>query len=1136
MKKNYICNLVWLMVLIPLWGFTQNISPLSEDSDWTIEAIYPVNDYASGLAWDGDYIYIGGYGGNQGAHIYRFDPSDGSHELFFTGPQDQAFGLTFDGEYLWTIDRESPSSTPAYALKLDMDGNAVDQFDLPDHYMSGIAFDDGNFWVATYFPNPGTIYHLDASDDPWDTIAYFEPPQNQPWDLARQDQYLWIAEYNESNLHQVELDGTMVETYPGSNYRTSGVVYDGNFLWYVSRESNGDSFLYKVNLTGEGTPQISVPGSFDFAHVTIHDTKTWEMPIENTGEGDLVINDIMIAESEPFYAEEIFPLTIEPGQSHVVEIQFAPLEIGFYESTLLLETNDPSNPQVDINLNGVGLAPEPYLYTNQENIDYGGVRFKSSSREYLYLQNMGNGLLEISGIHLSDESFYLGYDVEFPITLEPVESIELPLWFHPLVTLLIEAEATVMYNHDNSPLVIDLSGTSQDMDYPVGDVLWEHQFTGSFDYHAKAIMSMPDINHNGYQDILVGTRDNTIRAFNGNASDDADLLWEIQLGTVEYPKAMALASDINGDGLSDIVVGTAWGDRAVTALSSQTGEVLWRFETNLYGQGGWVYMVDVKYDYNGNGYLDVLAATGDDVDGTGPKRVFCLDGKNGEIIWETSINAAAYSVVAVEDFTGDGSPDVVAGASSPTDQGRVIGINGATGAIEWEYITPGTSVWAVEQISDITGNGISDLIAGSFNGEYFLMDITDGSVEHSGTLGNVLILDFWKAGDINGDGYEDIIPAYSTISNAVAISGQNGEILWSTSISDQPWSISVLRDITGDGINDVAVGTLFQNNNVYFLDGSDGEIIDIVPFASAVDAIGNIPDITGDNSVEVIAGGRDGYLAVLSGGLGVDAPKYTINFEVKDTLGNPLKETLMHITQTGHRMYTDTAGQAAIALYQGNYDFLAKKQGFITGTGTFEVQNEELFIEVTLIEGVEEFMVTFDVTDDQQPPQPLEEVAITVSMKEVTLFTDENGLAEIQLEPGIYDFTAKKDHFFPYDNSFEVVDENLQISFAMQSDDTYVQSLNHPYLSRAYCYPNPFTDYTQIIFSLVKDTEVSFTFYDSNGRVVKRTQNQRFPAGEHEYYWNGSRKDGSLLGQGLYFFEIKTGDKVFRDRVIILRK
>ena len=87
-------------------------------AEWTVVETFIVPEGAAGLAWDGEYLYCGIYGVN-GDYFYQIDPSDGSSEFIFSveGLGD-CFGLTYDGEHLWTTDHPSPSSS----IKLANDG------------------------------------------------------------------------------------------------------------------------------------------------------------------------------------------------------------------------------------------------------------------------------------------------------------------------------------------------------------------------------------------------------------------------------------------------------------------------------------------------------------------------------------------------------------------------------------------------------------------------------------------------------------------------------------------------------------------------------------------------------------------------------------------------------------------------------------------------------------------------------------------------------------------------------------------------------------------------------------------------------------------------------------------------------
>ncbi len=1119
-----------------LYGNLQNAIPEIDNNGWTIVNIYEVNSHASGLAYDGEIFYIGSYGGGHGDKMYTFDPETEELELLFEGDQEEALGLTYDGEYLWTIN-QTGATTPAIALQLDMEGNEVSQFDLPGSYMSGIAWDDGNFWVATYFPNPGTIHHV---DDEGNEISSFTPPTDQPWDLALQGDSIWIIDYWSELIHFVESDGTLIESFPYDDHRASGIYYDDVFLWYLGRDSSGNSTLYKVDPWGTGTPVIQVPPSYSFGNVTIEESADWDMNIINDGSGDLIVDSIIFPEeNEAFSIDADFPVTVEPGDYEEVTVTFAPEEIAIYEKEMVIYSNDPANPEVEVLLSGNGLASGPYLVTEQEVIDFGTVRINSTNREFMELKNMGDEPLVFESIEFYPDDFYWDWTVEFPLTLSPVQKKDLPFWFQPSIEGDIEGEATLTFNNENqSPYTIYLEGVSEDIEYPLGSVIWDLTLAGgSFD-NPRAIMNIPDVTGDNIDDVIVCTRGLEIKLFNGNACSTSELIWKTEIGTVEYPKAIDLMDDINEDGYHDFVIGTAYGDRAVTAVSSRTGDIIWRFETNIFGDGGWVYMVDVKYDYNGNGYKDVLAATGDDGTGTGPKRIFLLDGKTGDMIWETSMGGAAFSVLAVEDFTGDGLPDVIGGGQTPTDQGRVIGINGSNGSIEWEFITDGTSVWALEQIDDITDNGIKDIIVGSFNGFYYLLDVTNGDVLYTGGLGNAIILDFWIAGDLNEDGYTDILPAYSTVSNAVAISGKNGQLLWSTPISDQSWSVTPLNDITGNGINDVAVGTLFNNNNVYFISGSDGEILETHPMPDAVDAIRAIPDITGDYSMEVVAASRNNYLVALSGGTDAVPQYYEVTFVVTDDEdpANPIEGAKIVIEETSDTIITNEEGIAIIEeLKEGFYNYKVTKENYHKVEESFQLDQDKT-IEV-ILSGVEDplFIATFVVTDDQDPANPVEGATIDIVGTGYSIITDEQGIAELELEEGDYDFIVNKEGYYEVEGSFTIEDEDKTIEIVMEADGTHISEIGGPIVSKAYNYPNPFSEFTNIYFTLNRETTVSVYVYDMRGNKFNIFEPQIFSAGTNKIQWNGTGPDGSPLIDGMYFFEVQTENNIYRNKMLILR-
>lgn len=455
------------------------------------------------------------------------------------------------------------------------------------------------------------------------------------------------------------------------------------------------------------------------------------------------------------------------------------------------------------------------------------------------------------------------------------------------------ARSSMMGPHgiDQDPIRHEPVSDVRKTDYPMGTIIWQYQISGGYDNSPKAIAAIPDINGDGIDDVVICSEENNIRCFSGGSIGTGVVLWthNIYSGNIYGQHGLAITQDINNDGYADIVVGATGGARLIRCISGANAATIWTHDTHEYGSGGWVYQVDCRYDYNNDGVIDALAVTGDDSTDTGPKRVYCLDGLTGVSIWERPLGGPGFAVLGVEDFTGDGIPDVLAGCSNEAESiGYAKGINGATGGVAWTYQVAGSSVWAVEQLDDVNGDGIKDVIVGSFSGFIYGLNAVNGNVLFTNTIGSVIITRFERLGDVNGDGYADIIPAHSTIKTTQVIDGYTGAAIWSHGVADQPWNVAASRDVSGDAIDDVFVGTLYQSNYCYFLSGVDGtELIPPIYYGEAVDSIAAIPDVVDDGSMEMVVGGRNGKVTCFSGGPNASSspPSIVANFSGTPTFG-----------------------------------------------------------------------------------------------------------------------------------------------------------------------------------------------------------------------------------------------------------
>ncbi|NVO20091.1 MAG: PQQ-binding-like beta-propeller repeat protein [Bacteroidetes bacterium] len=865
MKKS-LHTYLFLLLLLAFSGFLHAQGSTKSSQGWGIVASYTIPGKASGLAWDGTYIYFGIYGVN-GSKIYKFNPSTGNNSLQCTGAFEDAFGLTYKSPDLITVNQPSNSNDPSELLEFSMSGSTVTTLTLPDHYMSGCAWDNGSWWVCTYYPDPGTVYNVSTSGT---VISQFTPPANQPWDICKQGNDLWIADYNSNNLYKVTTSGSLIETHASAGGKPSGVVFDGTYLWYCDGELGSNSTLYKVDLSASGTAVINVPvTSHNYGSVAIGSSSTWNCQVQNTGTANLTINSLSIPSGQPISSPLSFPQTITPGNTLSIPIKYMPAAATALNTQVVIHSSDPVTPAVNVTLTGMGVYSGAHIDLTYSSHTWGTRRAGAYSRWYLPVTNDGSQNLIISSLSINDQHFILDDSINLPITISSLHTAMLGVWFHPTETNSYSGSLIIGSNSvGGGSDIIDLAGSGLQTDYPLGTELWRYKISGGFDNSPKSIMPLADITGDGVVDVIVGSEDDFVRCFNGNASVDGDVLWshEISGGSVYNQNSICTIDDINLDGYRDVIIGTAWGDRSIVALSGKTGQQLWKHDTHEYGDGGWVYQVDSKYDYNSDGFPDVVAATGDDGNGTGPKRVYCLNGRTGNVIWQKSIGGPVFSVIEVEDITGDGKPDVVAGASNAQETiGKALALDGTNGTIKWSYNTPGSSVWGLLQLDDINGDGKKDIAVGDFDGTVTILNAANGAKIHELGLGAVSIVRFQDIGDMNKNGFRDILVAHSG-SDGIIIDGKDCNKIWDQPLADDSWCVANIHDITFDGYNDVIIGTLYTNNYSYFLDGTNGNILGSYPTADAVDAINAIPDIVGDSTMEMLVGDRQGLLICRSGG------------------------------------------------------------------------------------------------------------------------------------------------------------------------------------------------------------------------------------------------------------------------------
>lgn len=84
-------------------------------------------------------------------------------------------------------------------------------------------------------------------------------------------------------------------------------------------------------------------------------------------------------------------------------------------------------------------------------------------------------------------------------------------------------------------------------------------------------------------------------------------------------------------------------------------------------------------------------------------------------------------------------------------------------------------------------------------------------------------------------------------------------------------------------------------------------------------------------------------------------------------------------------------------------------------------------------------------------------------------------------------------------------------------------------------YPNPFNPQTTIEYALEKSEQVHLTIFDVLGREVNSLVNKQEQAGRHRILWYGKDKRGLSVASGIYYYQLHTPTRTETKKAIFLK-
>lgn len=375
------------------------------------------------------------------------------------------------------------------------------------------------------------------------------------------------------------------------------------------------------------------------------------------------------------------------------------------------------------------------------------------------------------------------------------------------------------------------------------------------DESGGSVSSAGDVNGDGYDDIIIGARnaDHNSKSNPGESyvvfGSDQGFAPDLDLRSLdgtngfvirgvdagdESGRAVSSAGDINGDGFDDVMVGALFGrpNRTISA-----------------GETYIIYGSDQPFDA-------ILNAS--DLDGLNGFQVNGID--------QEDFSGAAIS--AAGDINNDGIDDFIIGASGADPNGNALA--GETYVVFGQPTGFGSSL----NLSDLDG--------------------TNGFVVNGGNRSDLSGYAVSAAGDINGDGIDDILigsrnaspngvsaaggafivfgsgAPFSASLNLSQLNGENGFAINGIGVNDLTGNVvSAAGDLNGDGLDDIMVGAsladpdgLNSAGRVYIIYGR-ADFVDVLTNGSIdinITPVNDAPTLLGDFSVTLDEGG----LVVLS--------------------------------------------------------------------------------------------------------------------------------------------------------------------------------------------------------------------------------------------------------------------------------
>lgn len=771
------------------------------------------------------------------------------------------------------------------------------------------------------------------------------------------------------------------------------------------------------------------------------------------------------------------------------------------------------------------------------------------------------------------------------------------------------------------------------------------------DQFCDAVATAGDVNGDGIDDILTGdpgddtNGDNAGKAYLFlNAPEGYDIPDDViapPIGKIGFGRCVSDAGDFNGDGFDDFIIGAPNSSRAMLYFGGPITDDVHdiRFRALSTGNSSMGSAASSLGDINHDGYDDIIiGATSAHWSGpaTGHAHLFYGSADNDSTIdltfyGETEDNYFG-SVDNAGDYNGDGHTDIIIGSlwkPSPIIieyYGKVYLYFGGI-SMDNERDASFTDFFTGVGAGDVNGDGYSDIMLSRYKsyedpsdpGRVHIFyggpkrDYTADVMIDGEAPGDWLGLSIDGAGDVNGDGFDDVIVGKPGHDNGGIDVGAAFIFFGGPDMDNQPdvtmlganagdrlgTKVAAAGDINGDGFKDVMVGAPYHTAlgpntgraYVYF----GGVMMDNVPdiimtgesqeseFGRALSFAG---DLNQDGCDDIIIGApeyndREGraYLHISSSP--PVKPRITAVRDVPNDQGGCVTVQWKRSGYDGVSLskISDYVIQRSTSTQTSQYAWENLATISATQNPDYEYTASTPFDSYNNTDGTCAFRVIARTSSSQESwksdpvtgysldnlaPQPVIELsAELVGTDQVKLVWNGN-----RIDPDV-------EHYTLYRGTVDDFTPDASTNIGTTTDTTYLDTL--PEIGETNYYiietwdihhnrsvaspiasvmvtsisdeisgsprefalqqnsPNPFNPNTKIGYAVPRSALVRLTIYDIQGKEIRCLVDKQQSTGFHTVDWNGRDHEGRLVSTGIYLYTLQAEQFIKTRKCIIVR-